>query len=340
MSDGNTTRLGLPATLVALGLVWTTAALSLAGQRGPDELRGKVTGVTGDRVQVALDLQEWLPRPGSAVSLGAEMAGMFVPLKGTFVIVQINADSVAFMAVGREEHGTPAPGMLAIIKTTYPHHPQSRADYVASRNQEAAVLPMAEGGDPLAQRVVAMACEARGDHDNAVIWWERSSKGSNDRAMVSRSAQGRARILAIRGAYQPALAILKEAASRTAPREGERVFGAYSTRTGAGAANAIDAHVSLLQDLGDFYRRSVGDAEESKRWFGAAADVMAAVATSGVPGPGQPTYPAYVLLVMDLARIHLHALEDKEAAVPWLQIAARAGDTGAQATLTQLGRRW
>jgi hypothetical protein len=326
--------------LVALVLVSTTAALALAGQRGPEELRGKVTGVTGDRVQVALDQQEWLPRPGSAVSLGAEMAGMFVPLKGTFVIVQIDADSVAFMAVGPEEHGTPAPGMLAVITSTYPHHPQRRADYVASRDQEAAVMPTAEGGDPLAQHVVAMGCDARGDHDNALRWWERSSKGSNDRVVVSRSAQGRARILVIRGADQPALAILKEAASRTAPRDGEKVFGAYSTRTGATAANAIEAHVSVLKDLGDIYRRSVGDAEESRHWFRAAADVMTAVATNGVPDPGQPTYQAYVMLVMDLAWIHLHALENKDAAVPWLQIAARAGNAGAQAELTSLGRRW
>jgi hypothetical protein len=40
MSDGNTTRLRLPAMLVALVLVSTTAALALAGQRGPEELRG------------------------------------------------------------------------------------------------------------------------------------------------------------------------------------------------------------------------------------------------------------------------------------------------------------
>ncbi len=340
MSNGNTTRLGRPAALLALALALTPAAPSVAGQQGPDELRGKVAGVTGDRVKVVLDQHEWLPRPGSAVSLGAEMAGLFVPLKGTFVIVQIDPDSVAFMAVGLEEHGTPAPGMLAVIKATYPHRPQRRADYVASRDQESAVMPMAAGGDPLAQHVVAMGCEARGDHDNALVWWERSSKGSNDRVIVVRSAQGRARILAIRGAHQPALAILQEAVARTAPRDGERVFSAYSTFTGASPTNAIQAHVSLLQDLGDFYRRTIGDAAESKRWFRAAADVMTAVATTGAPGPGQPTHRAYLTLVTDLADLHRLALEDEEAAIPWLQIAARAGHAGAQAQLTRMGRRW
>jgi len=309
-------------------------------QQGPEELRGEVASVSGDRIQIRLSQQEWLPRAGTAVDIGAEMSGIWVPLKGDFVIVQIDADAVAAMAVGDGAHGTPAAGMLAVLKTPYPNHPQSRADYVASREREALVRPMAEGGDPLAQHTVAMGCEGRGDHDGALAWWERASKGSNDRAIVSRSALGRSKILAIRGDRQGALAILEDAASRTAPRADEKVFGAYSTFTGADAANAVEPHVGVLKELGDFHRGQAGNTEESRRWFRAAADVMAAAATSGAPGPGQPTYRAYLMLVNDLAYLHLVPLEDEAAAVPWLQIAARAGDTGAQATLTRLGRRW
>jgi hypothetical protein len=337
MSKAGRNRWSLPAVLA---LIATTAAIALTPQRGPEELRGKIASVTGDRIQIALNQQEWLPRVGSAVSLGAEIAGMFVPLKGAFVIVQVNADSAVAMAVGSEEHGTPAAGMLAVVKTPYPNHPQNRVDYVTGRDREAGILPMAEGGNPLAQHTVAMSCEARGDHDNALAWWERSAKGSNDRIIVSQSARGRARILVIRHNYQRALAILSEAVSRTTPRDDEKLFGAYSTHTGASAANAVEAHVSLLQDLGDFHRRWLSDTEESKRWYRAAAKVMTSAATNGAPGPGQPTHQAYLMLVMDLANLHLRALEDEEAAAPWLQIAARAGHTGAQATLTHLGRRW
>jgi len=308
-------------------------------QQGPEELRGEVASVSGDRIQIRLSQQEWLPRAGTAVDIGAEMSGIWVPLKGDFVIVQIDADAVAAMAVGDGAHGTPAAGMLAVIKTPYPNHPQSRADYIASREGEARVRPMAEGGDPLAQHLLAMGCESRGDHDGALAWWERSSKGSNDRVIVSRSALGRSKILAIRGDGQGALAILEDAASRTAPRADERVFAAYSTSTGADARNAVEPHVDVLKELGHVHRQA-GDLEASRRWFRAAADVMAAAATSGTPGPDQPTYKAYLMLVNDLAHLYRVALEDEESAVPWLQIAARAGDSGAQATLTRLGRRW
>ena len=66
---------------------------------------------------------------------------------------------------------------------------------------------------------------------------------------------------------------------------------------------------------------------------------MASAATSGAPQPGQETYQAYVMLVMNLANTYLLALEDVEAAVPWLQIAARSGDASALAALARLGRR-
>jgi len=146
MSDRNTTgwsrcaRQPWQVILAGLALTLSASAMAQTPPRGPEELRGKVAGVAGDRVQIAFDQPQWLPRAGSVVTFGAEMAGMFVPLKGDFVIVQVGADTVFAMAAGKTEHGTPAAGMLAVVKTAYPHHPLSHADYVSSREKEAAVM--------------------------------------------------------------------------------------------------------------------------------------------------------------------------------------------------------
>ncbi len=102
----------LPAILALVMLVITAAAPAFASQWGSEELRDKVTSVVGDRIHIELNQKEWLPRkPGTAVSLGAEMAGMFVPLKGNFAIIQVNADSVIAMAVGKEA----TPGDISVL---------------------------------------------------------------------------------------------------------------------------------------------------------------------------------------------------------------------------------
>ena len=67
--------------------------LAFAGERGPDGLRGKVAGVTGNRIQIAMDQKEWLPRAGAAVKLGAEMAGMFVPRQCPYLVVKSKSGS-------------------------------------------------------------------------------------------------------------------------------------------------------------------------------------------------------------------------------------------------------
>ena len=46
------------------------------------------------------------------------------------------------------------------------------------------------------------------------------------------------------------------------------------------------------------------------------------------------------MLLTDLASFYEWALEDQEAGIPWIQTAARAGDTGAQERLTQMGIPW
>ena len=322
---------------IAVALLLTT--VTFARERGPEELRGKVTAVKGDRIHISLSQREWLPRAGTSVELGAEMAGMFVPLKGSFVIIQVNADSCIAKAVGNEEHGKPATGMAAVMKTPYPNHPQSRTDYLGggrnTRQTEKAALKMAEGGNKPAQLIVAMGDNWRGDHDNALVWWERSSNGSNERAIISMSATGRAKILAIRGEFQKALAILQDAASRTAPRAGEMNFGAY-TLAGAG----VKFHVDVLENLGSFYRTHLDNIDEANRWYRAATKVMAACATNGAPEPGQPTYLSYQGLLSELAILYMWDLKDEEAAVPWLQSSARAGDKNAQRTLSNMNRSW
>ena len=158
--------------LAVLVLIMTTSAPAFTSQWGPEEMRGKVTSVAANRIQIEMGQKEWLPRAGTVLKLGAEMAGMFVPLKGSFVIIQVNADNVIGQAVGAETHGTPAAGMLAIIQTPYPNHPQRRADYMAAtdstRQPLSTVLPMAQGGDPNAQHLLAMSYEQIGDHDYAL----------------------------------------------------------------------------------------------------------------------------------------------------------------------------
>lgn len=329
----------VPTGVVGLVLAAVAAPCS-AAQSPPEELRGRIAAVTSNRIRIALDQQEWLPPAGVPVAFGEELAGMFVPLKGAFVIVQVNETSADAMVSGTADHGTPAPGMLAVIKTPYPNRPQRRSDYVAARDRDAVVLPMAEGGNALAQHTLAMGYASRGDHDVALAWWDRASTGAADRGLISLVASGRARILAVRSDHKTALAVLTEAAQRTAPRNDERVFGAYSTGSGADAARAVESHVSLLQDLGHYHRRWLDDRNEAARWFRGAADVMTAAATNGAPGPEHQAYRAYLRLVMNLADLYLLALEDESAAVPWLQIAARAGETRAQEMLTRLGRRW
>jgi len=46
-------------------------------QQGPEELRGEVTSVVGDRIHIRISEAGWLPRAGTAVDIGAEMSGMW-----------------------------------------------------------------------------------------------------------------------------------------------------------------------------------------------------------------------------------------------------------------------
>lgn len=324
--------------VTAILLLPSTAAT--AAQQGPEELRGKVTAVTGDRIHISLSQREWLPRADIPIELGAEMAGMFVPLKGKFVIIQVNADSCVAKAIGKEGHGKPAAGMVAVVKTQYPNQPQSRSAYMggepSQRQNEKAVLQMAEGGNKTVQNMIAGSCRFRGDHDNALKWWERASNGARERSIISTSATGRAKILYSRSEFRKALAILQDAASRTRPRPDEMVFAAYND-----AASGIEWHVRVLEELGCIYRSYIENTDESKRWFRAATEVMAACATNGVPEPGQDMqYRRYQGLLSDLVSLYMSAIEDKEAAVPWLQLSARTGDRYAQKTLTDMGKTW
>ena len=328
-----------PIRVVFLGI--TTALLlstsALATEQRPKELRGEITAITGDRIHISLSQQEWLPLAGMAVEFGAEMAGMWVPLKGKgkFVIIQVNADSCIAKAVGKEEHGKPADGMAAVIKTLFPK-PQSRISYVGLENDPRfkSILKMAESGHRRSLCTVAMGYQGRGDHDNALVWWERASNGAKDRYSISTSAISRANILHLRSEFQKALAVLKDAASRTEARVDEMVFEAYDDLN-----SGVKFHVDVLEKLGSFYRKdNIG---ESRRWFRAAAKVMAACATNGAPRPGQPGYSTdYQDLLNRLGRIYLDYLEDEEAAVPWLQSSARTGDKYAQKRLTDMGRTW
>jgi TPR repeat protein len=324
---------GIGATAMALVIVTAPAA---AAASGPEELRGKVVSVAGDRIRIALDQTDWLPRArGTKVSLGAEMAGMFVPLKGSFAVVQVNADSVIAMEVGGGERGTPAAGMLAVIRTLYPNQPQLRADYLAVSDAEAAVLAMAEGGDPLAQHTLAGACELKGDHDNALLWWQRAVQGNAPATVIARSAMGIADILENRRDFRAAAGALEDAVARTAPRESERTFEAYCA-----PVSSVRVHLDLLDRLGGIHRSALNDLEQSKRWHRAAADLMSAVARSGAPGPDHPNHWKFRALLNDLVLLHTHALQDPDAALPWLQMAARHGDFDARKTLTERGLRW
>ena len=337
-------------TLIVLLTALAAAAMGPAGatpttgdgilQQGPGELHGEVTTVSGDRVHIKIAEEGWLPKAGRSVDIGAEMSGMWVPLKGNFVVVQVNEDSVIAQHVGDGEHRDPARGMKAVIDTSYPNPPQSRADYVGNREQEAMVLSMAEGGSREAQHVAALSFEGRGDHDAALQWWERASNGATERFFVSYSATGRARILRIRGQYREALAILQDAAMRTEPRANELVFSAYSQRTGAELATAVRLHVDVLTEIGSLFRVEMQAPDEADRWFRDAVAVMAAAATNGVPGTDQPTHDDYLALLRNLADLLLYAVEDEPEAVKYLQIAARAGDKSAQDTLTRMGHPW
>jgi TPR repeat protein len=102
----------------------------------------------------------------------------------------------------------------------------------------------------------------------------------------------------------------------------------------------VDKHVRLLEGLGRIHRSKLNDMEESKRWYRAAASMMSAAASTGAPEPNRPEHQKYVDLLLTLAQLYELKLEDPEAAVPWLQKAARHGHTYAQKRLTDKGLRW
>ncbi len=323
---------------LAVGLILLSEAAPGVPQP-PEELRGKVTAVAGERIHIALSQKEWLPHAGDSVQLGAEMADMFVPLKGKFVVIQVNADSVIAKAHVKEEHGTPAPGMLALLPVKSWRRPQTRAAYLGTpseRKTQESVLRMAEAGHRPSQHVIALSYQSRGDHDRALKWWERAANGAKDRFYISGSATGRAKILCNRGEFQKALTILQDAISRTKPRDDELTFAAYHD-----SMSGVRFHVDVLKELGYTQRGHLENVDECKRWFHAAANVMAGCATRGVPDAGQNTeYTQYKTMLRDLAVLHSMFIGDKEGAVPWLQRAARAGDKYAQKQLTDMGRSW
>ena len=333
----------LTLPLGALSLPVPTPSSLTSGsisQEPPEELRGEVTVVSGDRIHINLSQQEWLPPAGVPVVIGEEMAGMWVPLDGPFVIIQVNADSVVAQAVGAVQPGDPARGMQARIETVYPNRPQSTSSYRESEGQMAAILSMAEGGDPIGQYTAGMSYEGRGDHDNALVWWERAQAATNDRFVLAQSAVGRAEILALRGQHQEALTILQGAASRTEPSSNELTCRSYSGELGGEIAMALEWHVLVLENIGHIYRAELEDIAEANRWFRAAAEVKGTSLRNGVPAPSDPTHEYYLMTLNSLASFYQYALEDQEAAIPWLQTAARAGDTRAQEQLTRMGISW
>jgi hypothetical protein len=334
--NGKKLRIGLG--ILGVAVLMLTATPALAGQNRPTELRGKVTGVAGDRIQISLSQQQWLPPAGITVSFGEEMAGMFVALKGKFVIIQVNADSCMAQAVGSGERGKPAAGMTAIMKIPSWEPPIRRSDYVNKfKNQSGMkVLQMARGGNKLGQHMVAMSYHRVGDHDNALAWWGRALKGAREPTIIQHGSTVSAKILALRGEFNKALAILKNAASRLAPHANDMVFSSYFSLTGRG----IESYVSLLKEIGSFYRIHFKNMEESKRWYRRAAKVMTTCATKGAPKPGDAAFRNYKMLLNSLVIIQSRILKDNKAAVPWLQILAKSGDKSAQKTLADMGLSW
>jgi tetratricopeptide (TPR) repeat protein len=330
--------------LVILGIVAAVLPLSaaLAYQEPPEELRGEITAVTGERIHIKLSQQEWLPRAGVPVTIGQEMAGMWAPLDGDFVIIQVNADSVIAQATGPGPHGPPGRGMQARIESAYPNRPQTVSDYLAPDSDPAVatIRSVAETGDATFQHSLGTSYMSRGDHDNALVWLERAQAGATDRFILAQSAVDRAQILAIRGQAQEALQILQDAARRTEPASNELVFSNYSSRTGGDVAMALEWHELVLERLGQVYRVNLENIAEANRWFRAAAELKGQILSNGAPAPSDPTHDYYLMLVNDLASLYELALEDQESAIPWLQTAARAGETDAQEKLTRLGISW
>jgi tetratricopeptide (TPR) repeat protein len=314
------------------------ASPAFTGQRGPEELRGEITAIAGERIHISLSQQQWLPRAGIAVNIGEEMAGMFVPLKGKFVIIQVNADSCIAMAVGGGERGQPAVGMAAVLKTSYPNQPQSRTDYVNSFKEPTyvEVLQMAKQGHKMSQHMIASTYQRLGDHDNALMWWRRATESAQEPTIIQHGGIGQAKILAIRGEFDKALGILKNAASSLAPAANDMVFSAYFSLLGRG----VESYVDMLKHIGAFYHMQLNNIEESKRWYRQAVKVMTTCATNGAPEPGDAAFRDYKMLLNQLVNINRVILEDNEAAVPWLKILAKNGDESAQKILTDLGLRW
>lgn len=328
---------------VAATFLFIAGGTAARTEQGPEELRGQVSSIAGDKITIKLSQTEWLPKPaiggeGIDVKLGQEIAGIFVPLMGMFAIVQVNADSCVAQPVGAEEHGEAAVGMLAVIATAYPNQPQSVADYREPPNP--AILQGAEAGMAMAQHSLAMDAASKGDYDGALAWWERAQAGATDRFIAATAAQGRARILVTRDQHDQALAALQDAASRTAPRPDELTFASYSLFDYALVESAVESHVNLLTEIAAVYRGPLRNTDEGRRWYAAAAEIMEAAATRGVPNAGDPSHAWYLDLLVDLGELHLRYMEDEETAVPWLLTAARAGSERAQSMLTELGRSW
>jgi hypothetical protein len=325
---------GVSACLVLV--VSSLMAAAVAAQDRPEELHGEVVGPRGDRIVLKLSQQEWVPHPGTIVELGAEMSGMWVPLKGRFAIVQVDADAVEAMPVGTEPHGTPAAGMKFVAKPAGYWLVRSRADIVARRQRTAEALPAAQAGDPLAQHVLAMGLELDGDHDNALVWWERAMAASNNPTVVAYSARGRAKILIIRQDATSAVPILEQAIARTTPSAHERGFRSYASDF----SSPLALHIMLLMEIGGIHRSHLGNPDEATRWYGAAAELMSAAASSDTPAPGELHYREFQSLVMDLAMLYEHRLDNRQAAIRWLQPLARTGHAGAQSQLTTWGQSW
>jgi TPR repeat protein len=264
------------------------------------------------------------------------MAGTFVPLKGSFAIVQVNADSCVAQPIGRDEHGEAAVGMLAVIPTGYPNQPQRVTDYRTPPN--AAILQGAQSGMTDSQHFLAMSAAARGDYDGALAWWERAQAAGTTRFIVASAARGRARILALRGRFDEALAVLQDAAARTAPSPEELTFAAYSSSDYDLVDRAVELHVDVLEEGGTINRVWLRDIDEANKWYSAAARIMEAVATRDIPFPDDPLHASYLRLLVDLGSLYLDALQDEENAVKWLQVAADAGSERAIQMLRALGR--
>jgi hypothetical protein len=97
-----------------------TPARTLPTRTGTEELRGKVVGVDGRSVRIAME-SEMLPKVGDTVGLGQSMAGFdeLIFMAGEWTVTGIAANQVSAEA-GAGVSGTPGRGYVAVFPPVDP----------------------------------------------------------------------------------------------------------------------------------------------------------------------------------------------------------------------------